>query len=502
MEKTYHSIIIGAGFSGISAAIDLQKNKFDDFLILEKGDDFGGCWRQNTYPGAACDVPSDLYSLSYEPNTNWSESYSNQKDILDYVKNVAKKHNLYHKIKFHTKITKLKFDIIKAIWLAKTDSGEVYQSKFIVIGMGPLEVPVYPDIKGINNFQGASFHSSRWDHTVDIENKNVAIIGTGASAIQVLPAIANKVKNVTVYQRTATWVVRRIEKKLSPTSIEQRTKFPILQKMNRLMIFMLQEFSHSIMSNPNGILSKLAAKHVINRIKSNVKDPETAKKLIPNYTIGCKRILASNNYYSTFNQKNVHLNIAGISEITSNGIIDNDGKETPVDIIVYCTGFDPKGTKNLFDVAIKRKKQTDAQPTVPQSYKGITITGVPNLFYILGSNSGLGHNSVLYMIEAQTKYMVRLMQIVQHKNADMFEVKQNIFVEYNKNLHKKLKNTVWQKGSCVSWYQTEEGINYTLWPGNCLSYGRMMKRNDEDSYTFTRLSDDSLSDQPKNPLKT
>lgn len=456
--------IIGAGFGGLAMAIRLLLANIHDFIILEKADDVGGTWRENQYPGAACDVQSHMYSLSFAPKTDWSKRYAEAPEIFDYIQDLITNYNLKKYIKFNQEVVTTKYDEQALNWKLDLKDGTQIEAQFIVFASGPLHVAQIPKIKGIEKFKGKVFHSSHWDHDYNLNDKSVASIGTGGSAIQYIPEIAPKVKQLYVLQRTPAWVIPRDERAYNPLDKKLFNRFEWFRKLHRARLYWSNESRVVPIVKPQ--IMKYGQKLAEAFIKFQIKDKELAKKLTPDYVMGCKRILISNKYFPTFNRQNVDLVTDGIQELTENSIITKDGKERQIDCLIYGTGFitDPRiYLKSFACYGAQGLELKEAWKEGAESYYGVTTKGFPNLFQLLGPNTVLGHNSVIFMIESQVNYILQLIQLVNKTKTQAIVVRENVQNQFNDAVQKKMQGTVWQSG-CVSWYQQDGGKNFALWP--------------------------------------
>ncbi len=469
-------IIVGAGFSGIAMAIELQKAGVD-FLILEKGNEFGGNWRDNTYPGAACDVPSHMYCLSYEPY-RWSRSYAKQPEILDYQKFVAKKYNLYRDTRFNAGVESAAYNDQDHTWTVTTTTGEFYRSRVMVSARGNLHIPSFPNLAGLNDFKGIKIHSAAWDHSVDLTGKRVALVGTGASAIQVVPELAKIAGQLTVFQRTPAWVLPKLDYRYKEATINKLDKQPLSRWLYRKQIYWTLESSAAgFVLDPRimKIPQILAHRHL--RV---VKDAKTRAALTPNYTMGCKRILMSNSYLQAFNQSNVVLTGA-VEAVTANSVIAN-GISYEVDVIVFCTGFDATSQEAQF--SIKGKNGLDLSQHWEQgmhAYLGMTTHNFPNAYFMSGPNTGLGHNSIILMIEAQARYIGQAVKFMKNQGVDCLEVKQEDENQFTDKLHARMNKSVWSSG-CASWYLDANGKNTSVWPSFTFDYILQARTFNPDIY--------------------
>ncbi len=463
-DRTVDVAIVGAGFGGLCMAIKLREAGNDNFVILEKGSEVGGTWRDNSYPGCACDVQSHMYSYSFEGKADWTKRYAPWNEIQNYILHCTEKYGIRPFVQFNSEVISAKFDEATGKWTVKTTNGDTIIARYFVLATGPLHIPQIPTIPGLDKFQGKLFHSAQWDHSYDFKDKNVVSIGTGGSAIQYVPEIAPDVKQLYVFQRSPAWVIPRDER--GYTGIEKKifALSPLLRKLYRARLYWSNESRVWPVFNPAvaRTLQPLAKAF----IRLQVKDPALAKKLTPDYTIGCKRVLISNKYFPTFNRKNVELVTDGIKEIREHSIVTKDGVERPADCIVLGTGFivDPRiYMKNFELTGLKGHDIHQDWKDGPDSYYGVTISGYPNLFQLVGPNSGLGHNSIIFMIESQVKYILDCMSVAKQKGADYLDVKADVQAKFNERVQQSIKGTVWATG-CQSWYQQADGKNVAVWP--------------------------------------
>ncbi len=490
-EKLYRVLIIGAGFSGIGMAVRLRQSGERDFVVYEQEAGVGGTWWVNQYPGCACDIPSHLYSFSFEPNPGWSRRFSPQVDIRDYLASCARKYDLLGHIRFNTAVARLRWIEQRALWEVTDAQGEVVFASVVVAGTGALSTPDYPQIAGIERFRGKVFHSQHWDHQYDLKGKRVGVIGTGASAIQFVPQIQPVVARLALFQRTPPWIIPKPDRGIS--GFEQRLlgAFPRLQRLVRGLTYLGHEarvlgfvFSPRLMG-----LHKLLA---LNLLRRQVKDKALRRKLTPRYAIGCKRILISNNYYPAVSQPNVALVTSDIREITEDAVITADKQSHPVDALILGTGFKasmpfPRGM--IFGRA--GQDLIDAWREGPQAYKGTTVAGFPNLFLLMGPNTGLGHNSIVYMIESQIAYILGALETLETSGASSVDIQPQVQERFNVQLHNRMQGAVWTVGNCKSWYRhAETGRNVVIWPGFSWAFRRQTRRFDAEAYRLTHAKID------------
>ncbi len=488
--------ILGAGFGGLCMAIKLREAGNDDFVILEKGGEVGGTWRDNSYPGCACDVQSHMYSFSFEGKADWTKRYAPWHEIQDYILKTTEKYGIRPFVRFHQEVNAAHFDEKKAVWEIRTASGDTYIARHFVIASGPLHVPSTPNIKGLETFKGKVFHSAQWDHAYDLKGKNVVSIGTGGSAIQYVPEIAPEVKQLYVFQRTPAWVIPRDERQYLGIEKTVFAKAPLLRKLYRARLYWSNESRVWPIFNPlvASTLQNLAKAF----IRIQVKDPVIAKKLTPDYTIGCKRVLISNKYYPAFNRKNVELVTDGIQEIREHSIVTKDGRERPADCIIMGTGFvvDPRiYMKDFALTGLGGRDLRDDWKDGAEAYYGITVAGYPNMYQLVGPNSGLGHNSIIFMIEAQVHYIMECLKLLKQKNADYIDLKADAQRKFNEDLQKEFRGTVWETG-CTSWYQQEGGRNVAIWPNSTWKFWLRTQKVDVGAYDFAKCSEAPVKRKP------
>lgn len=474
--------IIGAGLSGLCMAIKLKENGFSNFTLYEKAEDVGGTWRENTYPGVACDVPSHLYSFSFEPKADWSRVFSPGGEIQEYIQALTEKHDLRHHIRFGAKLTRAEWQ--DGGWSLGFADGSNARADYFISGMGGLHIPRYPDIPGAEQYKGTAFHTAKWNHDHDLTGKRVAVIGTAASAIQLIPEIVDKVARLDVYQRTPNWIMPRPFMEYSDRMKRLFTRLPLLEKLHRLQIYLMFEMRFPLFRHSRFFASR-ATKMFTKHLGKQVKSESLRKKLMPDYPIGCKRILASDSFFPAITRDHVELITDGIERITETGIISKTGEHREVDTIIYATGFKP--WDQMEDITIKGRGGLDMQDYLKdgiRAHRTVAMPGFPNHFMLLGPNSGLGHNSVIIMIEAQVRYILDLMKAAREHGSKTVEARNDAADAYDRQLQTDLEGTVWA-GHCKSWYQGEDGRIYTLWPWGTRRYMREMKRANLAEYSLT-----------------
>lgn len=480
-ESPLQAIIIGSGFGGLGMAISLKQAGYKKIAILEKAGHLGGCWRDNTYPGCECDIPSHLYSYSFEPKHDWSQKFPPQPEILDYIDHCANKYGINPLIQYNTEVKGARYLENEGLWQVTTKDGRVLNSHILISAVGQLSRPNTPNIKGQDAFQGKQFHSAQWDHNYDLTGKKVAVVGTGASAIQFIPEIAKQAAAVTVFQRSAAYVVKKPNRRYPKWEQRLYKTAPILQEMNRQWIYWTNELRLISLRNPER-LDKMAKKHFLKLLKDQISDKELRKRLTPNYVLGCKRALMSNDYYPTFLKPHVKLVNDGVSHMTKTGISDDQGNHHKVDAIIYGTGF--KATEFLSPMEIHGvdgQELNQAWKEGAEAYLGITVNGFPNLFMLYGPNTNLGHSSIIFMLEKQIKYITKCAQYIVDHDVKSFNVKASVQNKYNQFLADLLKDTIWTL-SCHSWYKNEFGKITNNWPTYTFIYEKMTKIPDWQDY--------------------
>ena len=486
-ESEYYALIIGSGFSGLGMAIKLKELGTDNFIVIERLGHLGGTWYANKYPGCACDVPSNLYSFSFEPNPNWSYFFGRQPEIDDYLERCTDKYDIRRHIKFNSTVTKLRWIDDKQLWEITVESNHQenkIHARFVMAGYGPLSNASYPnDIPGIDKFQGEMCHTAEWDKTLSFTNKRVAVVGTGASAIQTVPEVQKAgVTQLLVFQRTPPWIIPRADRIVSKLEKQLFTRFPIIQKFIRALVYWVRE--STVLSFTYRLPVRFINEELVKfNLRRQVKDKELRKKLTPKFDLGCKRVLLSNDWYSTIQQPNVKVVTDRIQEIKENSIVTKEGDEYPVDTIIWSTGFQVQNFP-LDIYGVNGRSIAEQWSDTMQAYRGVTVPNFPNFFLLLGPNSGLGHNSIIVMIEAQIHYIAEALLYMEETKVGVLDVKQNVHDQFNHRLQSKLKNTVWQSGGCHSWYQDAKGNNTTIWPDFTWVYILLMKNFDSNNYRF------------------
>ncbi|MFJ4322324.1 flavin-containing monooxygenase [Streptomyces tricolor] len=478
--------VIGSGFGGLGAAVRLRREGITDFVVLERADSVGGTWRDNSYPGCACDVPSHLYSFSFAPNPDWPRTFSGQRHIRAYLEHVTDLFGLRPHIRFGSEVTLMTWDGDHLRWTIETSRGTL-TADVVVSATGPLSDPKIPEIPGLESFPGKVFHSARWDHDYDLRGKRVAMVGTGASAIQIVPAIQPRVGRLTLLQRTPPWVMPRVDRAISGAERWLHRRLPVTAQARRGLLWGIRELQvQAFTKHPDelGLVEQLAKRNMARAIK----DPALRAKLTPDYRIGCKRILLSSEYYPALAQPNVDVVAAGLSEIRGSTVVAADGTEAEVDAIIFGTGF------HVTDLPIAERVVGAGGSTLAESWKdgmqalrGGSAAGFPNFLTIIGPNTGLGNSSMILMIESQLNYVadyLRQLDVLGGHTA--LDARPSAVAAWNRKVQERMKRTVWNTGGCTSWYLDASGRNTTVWPGTTTEFRRATRRVDLAEYEVIR----------------
>ncbi|MGF2685665.1 flavin-containing monooxygenase [Marinobacter sp. DUT-3] len=476
-------IIIGTGFGGLCMAIQLKQAGFESFTMLEKAGNVGGTWRDNTYPGAACDVQSHFYSYSFEPKHDWSRKFGLQKELLGYMESCVDKYGLTSHIQFHQEVTRADFDEASNTWTVTTQDGQQRIADVVVSATGQLNQPAYPNIEGMDRFKGTLFHSARWDHDYDLTDKRVAVIGTGASAIQFVPEIIKQVKSLSLFQRSAAWVLPKADRPFKAWEQALFKSVPAWDRLYRYMIYWKNESRALAFTRFSGLL-ELFARQARKEARKHVTAPDKLKHIIPDYKIGCKRILISNDWYPAINQPHLDLVTTSIDHIDESGVVTSDGKHHDVDAIILGTGF--AASEFLAPMTITGRDNTtlnEAWANGVEAYKGISVTGFPNLFVLYGPNTNLAHNSIVYMLESQVRYVMSCLSTLEKYPGSAMDVLPERQKAFSDSVQTGLEDSVWNSG-CTSWYLDENGRNTINWPGFTFNYRLATRRVDTTDYQF------------------
>ncbi|RAY11718.1 4-hydroxyacetophenone monooxygenase [Actinomadura craniellae] len=485
MDAPHSVAIIGSGFGGIGMAIRLRRAGIHDLVILEKAADLGGTWRDNTYPGAACDVPSHLYSFSFEPGAGWSRRFSPQPEILDYLRGCARRHGLLPHLRFGTEVTEARFDEDAGLWRISTSRGE-FAARVLVSACGQLNRPALPDIAGRDSFTGTSFHSARWDHSFDPAGRRVAVIGTGASAIQFVPELARTAARLHVFQRSAPYVIAKSDRVYRPGTRALFAAVPGLRELGRAAVYTsLESRAPAFVRHPG--LMKVIARRFHDHLADQVTDPALRAALIPDYPMGCKRILISDDYYPALARPGVELVTDPIERITPTGVVTADGTPREVDTIVYGTGF--RAAEFLAPMKIvgrDGRELSESWRDGARAHLGIAVSGFPNLFLLYGPYTNLGHNSIIYMLESQFRYVLRCVQAIERHRFAWIDVRPDVQAAFEAEMRRRMRDTIWARG-CTSWYMNAAGEVTNNWPGSTLGYRRATRRPDPRHFEVRRL---------------
>jgi cation diffusion facilitator CzcD-associated flavoprotein CzcO len=473
--------IIGAGFSGLCMAIRLLQEGTEDFVVLERADEVGGTWRDNTYPGCQCDIPSALYSYSFAPNPDWSRFYPLQSEIRDYLRRCARDFGVMPYIRFGHDVSGAHWDDEAGRWRLETSHGEM-TADVLVGGMGGLSEPSLPDIPGLAGFEGTMFHSAQWDHDHDLSGERVAVVGTGASAVQVVPRIQPHVAQLHLYQRTPSWVMPDPDRPVTDFERRLYRRLPVTQRLLRAGIYFVHETT-VLGTIVDRRLSKGFEAIARNHLRRQVKDPELRAKLTPSYTLGCKRITLSDTYYPALTRPNSEVVTEPIREVRSRSVVTADGVEREVDTIILGTGF-----KALDNPGFSRVRGRDGRSLheawqgSPRAYLGTAINGFPNLFLLVGPNSAGGYNSILFTTEAHVNYAIQCLLQMDERGLRSVEVRPEVYERFNREAERRLRSSVWNAGGCASWYLDANGRNGVWWPGFTWRLWQRTRRFDTRDY--------------------
>ncbi|NHZ95507.1 NAD(P)/FAD-dependent oxidoreductase [Massilia sp. CCM 8734] len=475
----FEVIVIGSGFGGLCAGVRLKQAGIDNFIILEKDKDFGGTWWVNTYPGCAVDIPSHLYSFSFAPNARWTRRFAGQDELLAYTRSLVRDFALAPHLRLGCAYEGAQFDEEGGYWLVRTGAGTL-TSRSVISAPGALSRAAIPALPGLADFAGPAFHSSRWDHAVDLRGKRVAVIGNGACAVQFIAQIAPLVAQLDVYQRTAQWIMPRPDRVIGPRERSLLARVAPLRLAYRALNYLLYESRAPLFLTTSRFLALpqwVARRH----LERQIDDPLLRRQLTPGYKMGCKRVLMANDFYPALARPNVKLITNGISRVSANAIASADGAERAADVIIFATGFDVERVLHAVDVRGCGGKRMFADSL--EAYKGCTVAGFPNYFTIVGPNTGLGHNSMIYMIEAGVNYALAAIKTIRARKLHSVDVKEEAQRAWNDTLQRKLRGGVWSSG-CKNWYLDGKGRNYAIWPGFTFSYRWATRRFDSENYTL------------------
>jgi cation diffusion facilitator CzcD-associated flavoprotein CzcO len=460
--------IVGAGFSGICMAIRLKQAGIHDFAIIERADELGGTWRDNTYPGCSCDVPSHLYSYSFERNPEWGSFFATQPEILGYLRRCAEKYGVMEHIRFGEEMLDSSWDAGERIWRGVTTKGE-FTCDIAISAVGGLTEPFIPDVPGLERFAGAKFHSARWDHGHDLRGKRVAVIGTGASAAQFVPEIQPVVDRLTLFQRTPPWILPRRNRRSTGIERAIMRRVPGAQRLVRSGIFAFFEGGTPAFLGKSAPLLDAIEGTARRHLRKQVPDRELRRRLRPDYRIGCKRVILADDWYPALQQPNVEVVSGGLAEVRGRSVVDEAGTEHDVDTIIFGTGFQIWDQPNMGRLRGRDgRSMADVWQGFPQAYLGTAVAGFPNMFMLVGPNTGQGNNSVLNMVEAQVDYVVDAITAMDREGLRTVEVRDDVQERFNRELQSRHRGAVWE--GCQSWYLTPDGRNPTIWPGWTYEY--------------------------------
>lgn len=481
----YTVIIIGSGFGGLCAALRLRKQGIENFLLLERREQMGGTWVQNSYPGAAVDVQSPLYNIEAEPY-DWSQMFATQQELKAYTETVINKHQLQLKTLTQANVQKIEWQQDQHCWLLHVAGHGQLQAQFVINASGPLSTAVIPDFPGRDSFKGHSFHTNHWDHSIDYSGKKVAIIGSGASVAQVIPAIAPDVAQLHIFQRTPHWVLPRPDYVFKNWQ-RKLLRLPLFNRLLRSLIYWGLETRVIGFKYSAFMLELVAGRKARQHINSQIQDPELQKKVTPDFSFGCKRVILSNTLYPAYCRPNVHLHDKndGVAQITATGIVTTLGQQLELDLIVYSTGFD--ATDGVISYPVRGRNGLTLQSVwqeFPRAYLGTTVPDFPNLFIVTGPNTGIGHTSAIVVIEAQLNYIIKAINEVQQRGMSSIEITAQAEERYTRFIHHEMKKTVWHKGGCNSWYKSKSGKVIAMFPGFSFTYRKCAGNFREDDHQF------------------
>ena len=490
-------LVIGAGFGGIGTAVRLRERGVDDFLLLEKADGVGGVWRDNTYPGAACDVKSHLYSFSFAPN-DWSRTYAPQEEILAYLQRVADEHDVPAHCRFGREVGTAAWHEDTGTWEVATTEGEVFVTRVLVSGVGQLSLPAWPDLPGLEDFAGDTMHSARWDHDLELDGRRVAVVGTGASAIQFVPRIVDRVAQMTVFQRSAPWILPKGDRRYHRVERFLLDRVPGARQATCEWIFCTNELRILAFNKQESLLGRASELLCRLHVTRQVDDPELRDRVVPDYPIGCKRVLVSNDWYPALDRDHVEVETASIGRVVEEGIITEDGRLVEADVLLFGTGF--RSTDFLAPMQVTGRDGLDlddAWHDGAEAHLGMAVPGFPNLFLLYGPNTNLGHNSIIFMIESQIRYLMGAVDHLRRRPRTDVDVKPAVADAWNAQVQAEIRDSVWNAG-CDSWYKTASGKVTNNWPGAAYRYRLATRRFEPDHYRETRRA--PIGDRPDAPV--
>jgi cation diffusion facilitator CzcD-associated flavoprotein CzcO len=480
-SSTPSVVILGAGVSGLCMGIQLLKAGISSFTILEKSDQVGGTWFENQYPGAACDVPSHYYCFSFEPNPEWTHKYSRQPEIQRYLAHCAQKYEILPHIRFGTEVASASFDETRAKWRVRTTKGETFEGDVLVSGCGQLNRPFVPDLPGLSEFEGVSFHSARWNKAHDLAGRNVGVIGNGASAIQFIPFVAKEAKTLTIFQRSPNWIVPRGDYAYSEKAKQRFRRHPLLLKAYRWFFYLRHEINY-LAFGAEGRIARFMEKAARMHMEAHIPDARLRERLTPDYRVGCKRILIDDDFMPALARPNVHVETAPIDRIVRDGVRTRDGKVHACDTLVFATGFETQSFLAPIQIeGLGGRKLDQVWGKGAEAYLGLTVSGFPNFFMMYGPNTNLGHNSIIFMIECQVNYALQCIQALRRRGLRWLDVKSDVQQRYNAELQRELDDTAWSAG-CKSWYKNAEGKVTNNWSSWTVRYWWRTRRAKLDEF--------------------
>jgi cation diffusion facilitator CzcD-associated flavoprotein CzcO len=485
-QKQPSVAVVGGGFGGVGAVVMLHRAGYDDVTVFERGERVGGVWQHNTYPGAACDVPSHLYEFSFEPNPRWSRRYAPQAEIQAYLEDVARRHGVLDRIRTGTEVTSASWDEERSRWVLETSAGS-YEADVLVTACGQLSVPSVPPIPGLDSFEGPKFHTAQWDHGADLAGKRVAMVGTGCSAVQVVPAIQPVVEKVDVYQRSPGWTIPKMDFAYSERAKRLFERFPVLQRLDRAAVFAFMEAGAAGMTGRRWMLGPFRAAGR-RQITKAIADPQLRAKVTPSDEIGCKRIMLTDEWYPALTRPNVELVTERIAEVTANAIRTEDGVERPTDVLVLATGFKTHGfVAPMAITGAGGRTLAQEWAHVPRAYLGMSVPGFPNMFLLYGPNTNGGTGSVVYTIEAGVQHVISALGELERARAQRIELRRETAEAFDRELRAALAGTVWHTG-CTSWYVDENGNDPNQWPWLWSAYRKRTERIAPGAYELSARS--------------
>jgi cation diffusion facilitator CzcD-associated flavoprotein CzcO len=475
--------VVGGGFGGVGAVAMLRRAGYENVTVFERGERVGGVWHHNTYPGAACDVPSHLYEFSFQPNPRWSRRYAPQAEIQAYLEDVARRHGVLERVRTGTEVTSAQWDDARGVWMLQTSDGP-HEADVLITACGQLSVPKQPPLPGLERFEGPAFHTAHWRHDVELAGKRVAVVGTGCSAIQAVPAIQPQVAQLDVYQRSPGWTFPKMDFAYSERAQRAFARFPILQRLDRAAIFAFMELGAAAMTSRRWLLAPFRAA-ARRQITSAIDDPDLRRKVTPTDELGCKRLMLTDEWYPTLTRPNVELITDPIAEVSANSVRTRDGRERPTDVLVLATGFSTHGFVAPMELVGAQGRTLAAEwSPVPRAYLGMSIPGFPNLFLLYGPNTNGGTGSVIYTIEAGMTHVLAALEALARSDARQIEVRRGTAQRFDQELRAALAATVWHTG-CTSWYVDEQGNDPNQWPWLWSTYRRRTARLEPGAYELS-----------------